>query len=488
MRNSVFVLMFLLSLFSCKKEFEGEYNSGNYPETFMVVDSIFRNGEIRYTTTVEAHWWGTIESGYIKGFEVSTDNMATWTFTAKQNGTFVLTLPIGSDTANIPLFVRAVSDKGLTDPTPASLIYPIRNSMPSINFIGDDTNRTSSFPALWLSWIIKDDDGPADIDYIELALNDTVSNKITLPSSVVNTTLVGEKNGLNFTGDFIVYNNPQKILFGQKLSGILYNDSNTILIRAVDKSGGKSDWDVLRLYIRKPGNGLLFISDYTGSSRTRALNFYKSRIQNLGSAYSAYDIVQSSARELPTDNFALTKTFEYFNRIVWITNNYIQSLRTAQLTTSSFFTNGGKMFLALEFISSERSNDDPAFSFTPIKELVNSGDRLLKMKMGDKIIPYDLSWPSLKASEAIDYAIPFFTHTTSSGLYAYDSLATAQLTSTGLGNSFPWTGQSNVLSKRINTQSGKTDMVVLTVPMYLMNGDNNADDFFQKIVLNELQF
>ena len=34
----------------------------------------------------------------------------------------------------------------------------------------------------------------------------------------------------------------------------------------------------------------------------------------------------------------------------------------------------------------------------------------------------------------------------------------------------------------------KTDIVTLTAPLHLLNGNNNVDSFFQKVVLSELEF
>ena len=78
-------LLIATTVVSCKKDFEGERTDLGAPETFMAVDSIYRSGDSRYTTTVEAHWWGSVKTGFIKGYEVSIDNMQTWSFTDKQS-------------------------------------------------------------------------------------------------------------------------------------------------------------------------------------------------------------------------------------------------------------------------------------------------------------------------------------------------------------------------------------------------------------------
>jgi hypothetical protein len=44
------------------------------------------------------------------------------------------------------------------------------------------------------------------------------------------------------------------------------------------------------------------------------------------------------------------------------------------------------------------------------------------------------------------------------------------------------------MSKRINTQNNKPDFITLTVPLHLMNGNNNVNTFFREAVINELSF
>lgn len=478
------VLLFGAS--ACKKDFEGDFNTVDAPETFLSVDSIYRSGDSRYTTTIEAHWWATVKTGYVKGYEVSIDNMQTWSYTTKQSGTYLLSIPAGSDTANIKIFVRAIDSRGKVDPTPAGLTYPVRNTPPVITYDFSAGRKTSAFPAFRFAWTVSDLDGSADINYIELALNDTVLHLVQLPSTVTATTFVGERSSGTFTGNYLLYNNVQTVPFSQKLSGALFNDTNVIYVRAVDRSGGKSPWAITKIYVRQPKNGLLFINDYN-SNKNIITNFYSARINNLGASYTNFDVVRSILDELPSDAFTTTKTFEFFDRILWTTDDPTRSLGTAQTATIPFFNNGGKLFMVLE-IPNDVALDATFFNFTPIERLVDNPGRTFRMATGDLLIPYNSSWPTLKATGIVTYPRPFYTYTSSSGLYTYDSLASAQLRSFGSGNPVAWTGPSNVMGKRFNTQSGKTDFITLTVPLHLMNGNNNVDSFFKQVVVNQLNF
>jgi hypothetical protein len=485
LRNVLIIFLLAVSVYGCKKEFEGNYNNVEFPETYLVVDSIYRSGDNRYTTTVDVHWWGTVQSGFIRGYEVSVDDMQTWSFTTRQDSTFLLTLPNGQDTADIRIYVRTVDNRGRVDQTPASTAYPVRNTAPSIAFDYSTGKKTKAFPAFRFNWTLQDIDGLADISTVEIGLNDTV-NTLKLPSSVTASTFVGERVGGSFTGAYTLYNNTQTTPFAQKLQGGIFDTYNFIYLRAVDRTGARSEWVKDSIFIKQPKNGLLFINDYN-NSKPLINSFYASRILNLGTAYASFDTVASLLDELPSDVFTTTRTFEFFNRIVWVTEDPTRSLGTAQTSTTSFFNNGGKLFMVME-IPNDVQADAGFFSFTPMEKLVIDPGRSFRMATGDQLYAYDGTWPVLKASAIVTFPRPFNTYKQSTGLFSYDSLSRADLRSFGPGGALPWTGTSTVMSKRINVQAGKTDFITLTVPLHLMNANNNVDSFFKKVTVDELQF
>lgn len=486
LKNILIVFLLTVSAYGCKKEFEGDRKDFAAPETFLVVDSIYRSGDTRYTTTVEVHWWGSVQTGYIKGYEVSIDDQQSWTFTTRQDSTFLLTLPNGQDTADIRIYVRTVDNRDVVDPTPASTSYPVRNTAPTIAFDFSTGKKTKAFPAFRFNWILQDIDGLADISTVQVGLNDTVSNLVDLPSSVTAATFIGERLNGNFTGTYTLFNNTQTTPFAQKLQGGVFDEYNFIYLRAIDRTGAKSSWVKDSILIKRPKSGLLFINDYN-NNKSLITTFYSNRLLNLGSGFASFDTVVSLLDELPSDVFTTTKTFEFFDRIIWATEDPTRGLGTAQTSTTSFFNNGGKIFMVLE-IANDVAADASFFSFTPIEKLVIDPGRSFRMATGDQVFGYDNTWPVLKASGIITYPRPFTTYTQSTGLFSYDSLARAELRSFGPGGAQVWSGPSNIMSKRINVQSGKTDFVTLTVPLHLLNANNNVDSFFKKVVIDELAF
>jgi hypothetical protein len=108
----LFFVLTIITVFACKKGYEGNFNNNPNPETFMAVSKIERSGTNRLTTRVDAYWWGTSENGFVVGYEVSIDSMKTWTYTKRADSTLLLTIPFGSDTANINVYVRAIDNLG----------------------------------------------------------------------------------------------------------------------------------------------------------------------------------------------------------------------------------------------------------------------------------------------------------------------------------------------------------------------------------------
>jgi hypothetical protein len=484
-KNIFFFALLAVCVAACKKEFEGDKADFGAPETYLVVDSIYRSGDNRYTTTVEVHWWGTTKSGFIKGYEVSVDGMKTWAYTTSQDSVFLLTINNGSDTADVEIFVRAINNAGIKDPTPASTAYPIKNTAPSIAFDYNFGRKTKAFPAFRFNWLVSDIDGLQDISAIEVYLNDSNAGILRLPASVTASTFVGDKTGNVLNGDFSVFNNTQTTPFNEKLKGGIYDSLNYIYIRAIDRSGSKSVWVKDSIQIKTPKSGLLFINQYQTSGEIT--NFYKSMFDSLGASYTSYDIISSIYEELPSDEFTTKKTFEFFNRIVWVSEDPLRTLALAQKGTESFFNQNGRILFVLEIPNDVPLNAD-VFSFTPIQSLVPNNNGVFRMQTDSSVISYDESWPKLKATKIITYPRPFFTYTQSTGVFSYDTMATAQLSSVKSGLLEAWGGPNNVMSKRINVKTNKTDMVVLTVPLHSLNGNANAASFFKKVVLEELGF
>lgn len=473
---------------SCRKDFEGDVNTQTTPETYAVVDSVRRDTNNLLTTTVEGRWWGESKKGFIKGYEVSIDDQVTWTYTKDQKGTFLLSLPFGTDRGNLPIYVRAIDNLNQTDPTPAKMIFPVKNTAPALELDYSRGRRSSTLPAFRYYWTATDVDGPADIQSIEIVLNDTNNIPLVIPGNSVAASFVAVVTGGLFDPVMNVYQNNRTIPLPDKLNGVLYNQLNKIYIRSVDRVGSKSAWAKDSIVIKQPKSDLLVVNDY--STKGPVQLFYNAQLSALGVGYNQFDSVIAIATDLPDDVFTIVKTLDFYKRIVWFSDNPASTLGLAQLVTTNFFQQGGRMFMVCEMPNDYPYNSS-TFNFTPVQELVvPPAGTTLRMNVGELMYPHIAGngWPVLKSTAILSSARPFVTFSTPSGAFTYDSTCRANILAQNVSGTTAWTGGSTVLSKRIKVGSGKTDMIFCTLPLNRLNGNNNMDSLFRKALINELEF
>ena len=502
MKNSIKYILFfvlLITINACKKGFEGDYKNRPLPETFMAVNKIERIGENRLTTRVDAYWWGTSESGYIVGYELSIDSMRSWTYTTRLDSVILLTIPFGSDTADVNIYVRAIDNLGQKDLTPASLSYPVKNSKPTIvNSYIPGKKPIKSFPAVRFFWTATDNDGPQDINGFEIYLNDsilvngsdTVKTIYTLASNVNDVSIVADSV---FSNDCFVYTGTRTKPLDARIKGIKYDVWNYFYVRAFDKAGSKSDFIKDSIIIKKPKSKVLFVNGYL-TARNLPFNFIASRISSFAPVLDTllindYNASLRSLTEQSSDELTQSRVFSFFSKIIWISDEgaTANTLALAQQSTDAFFNNGGTMFMMCNF-GSDFPITSPYFGFTPIQEMVNTNGAIIRMNIDALMTPRESSWPTLKASSIISSPRPFLTPLIPSGTNAYDSLYNASLIVQGSSGVSPWTGRSNVMSKRVSLKDNKTILLFLSVPIQLLNGNGNANLFLEKALKTELRF
>jgi len=107
-------------------------------------------------------------------------------------------------------------------------------------------------------------------------------------------------------------------------------------------------------------------------------------------------------------------------------------------TTTNFFNNSGKLFIAVE-ISSSIDEQAGFLDFTPIDSLVSMPKGVNSFRIErDSILPHLQGWPLLKSSKYIASARPFYEDISSVALYD------ARIVKTGSFGKKPWEGKSTV--------------------------------------------
>ncbi len=483
---------------ACKSGFDNEKTTQENPETFMVVDTIFRTGENRLTTNVEANWWGNAPGGFIVGYEISTDNQVTWHFTTTQDSSFLLTIPPGKDSADLVIYVRAIDNLGRKDQSPASTLFPIKNSKPKVSFIFSQPlggiasqNPVLVFPVIKYSIEGADPDGQQDLNGFELYINDTNTTPFILPANANAFTVVAEDPKGNGGPSKVYINNNTTALAGT-VNGLLHNASNIFYLRAVDKAQSKSGFvGSPAIWVKKVNADILLVNAYS-SSKFAVQNFYSNRLKNNGillfDTLQATEIINSNYTQLQPDFLTQSRTFSLFKKMVWFADDASFSFSLGQRTTGPFFDNGGSLYMAVAI----NSSFDPLSNFldwTPIRQLVNPpGGSIFRVNINSLVLPVSPGWPTLKSTAIIPSARPFEINLSTAQL-TYDSLYAGGIIESKSGQPpIAWNGTSTVLAKRINASNGNTNFIISSIPLEQFNGNANTDSLFKKIFVDELKF
>jgi len=483
----IFILtfIFILSLFSCKENPFGTLKENLNPETFCTTDTIIRFGQDRYTTNIQISWWGDDPDGFIKGFEISTDKK-NWVFTTKSDSNFTVKILEGADTFNFVVYIRAIDNNNQKDLTPAYIYYPVKNSPPTVHFIysvgNPARNPENTFPVIRFSWDATDPDGDDNIDHFELFMNDT-THKAVIVEHIFNTVVVAANDWSQNPVRCKVFQGNNMTINVSEMDGLMLDDTNQLLIRAVDKVGEKSVIAYSnKIFVRKPKSKTLLVNAYSSSVQQRE-DFYTSNLQSIGiinfDILRVNEVVKGAYTQLSADNTTQEMVFSLFDNIIWFGKDIDFSMSLAQKTLTTFLNTGGKIFLAVEIAT---SIDEQAgyLDFSPIDSLVSlpKGVNNFRIETDSLVLPLTAGWPVLKSTK-ISNARPFYEENTSQSLYD------AKLIKTGGFGKAAWEGKSTVMAKKMNTL-GQTIFIICSIELHNINGNNNIDQLFTKIFKDEL--
>lgn len=494
-RYILFMLAVSAFVAGCKKDFDGAEKANQPPETFVVADTIVRQGQDRFTSQVQIQWWGTDADGYVTGYEYSFDEV-NWFFTKRQDSVFTLTLPGSSDTFDFKFSVRAIDNKSAKDETPAHIFYPVKNSAPTVGFYVPtgipSRNPVRSFPALKFLWTADDKDGIISLDSFEIVWNDTTATATKIAPGIREVLLVGTNMAGAITDCDIYLGNSQQPS-GRKIGGLRLDDTNRLYIRAIDKTGAKSPFAVSKtVFVKKPKSNILIVNAIESPFlRSNIQSFYATAFANVSA--KTYDVLMATEKdgnnftELSPDPFTQSLVFKFFTRIMWFGDNLEFSLGLLQKSSGPFFANGGRMLVINS--ANDAIPTDPAYlDFTPIKSFlpVSNNDAFL-INQNDSLLPLNAGWPYLSTPDFLTGIRPFELQTDNVD-YNYRALYNGKITHEKNSTISLWTGTSTLIAKRIRKGDNKTDFVVAIVPLHSFNRHNNFDSWLDMAVNAELEF
>ncbi|NWG28824.1 MAG: hypothetical protein HXY48_09860 [Ignavibacteriaceae bacterium] len=354
---------------------------------------------------LRVHWWGDDPDGIIVGFYFSWDNI-NWSFTSANDSLFAL--QIGAVDTTYVFYVSAVDDGGngvydseiiqnginygpepfidknnnqrfdesiedffdigLIDPTPASNIFPLKNTAPQIQWSESSFLPDTSYPVMSFGWEASDLDGDQTIQKIKISLNDTSSsNIIELDGSVRRITLRTKDYNLTNPLTEILIEGSETNINPEKLSGIRLNDNNRIYVEAVDISGATSGYITLpdsgkSWYVKKPKGKLLIVDDYR--SNDDAQSFYAAMMDSLG-VNQLFDVWDIRNQAPPYIGITFLQTIKLFSHLLWYSDNS-PSLDLAVSSVQKYLDSGGKIAFSMQFPQSIDLNN--LGSFLPISQ------------------------------------------------------------------------------------------------------------------------
>jgi hypothetical protein len=519
---------------ACDSDIAGERLENLPPETDLAVrdSSLVDNLESgeRLTSTVVVSWTGDDPDGFVSSFDLrffafgetpAKDDL--WTGTTANDTLILLPIPPGEKFANVVFEARAIDNEGLVDPTPARTVFPIRNAPPTIRFSTFELAPDTTFALFSFAWVADDPEGPANLDRIDVSLNDSL-NFVSLPSDVEFVTFVGDVD----RADIGQTETTARMFFGRSfrasgldVPGLRLGQDNTIYIRSVDKTDTTSAVESHMWHVKKSRGDLLYVNDYRKSSYKTVQNFHIALLRDYlpeGYAIDYWDIstpfVSGSAGGTPRSGLippaldpTLRQALADYNYVYWVATSTTGNIAGDNLpfvagATDLFFEQGGKMMVHSPIALPANPEDivgNPALLLLPLSGLVSFPDTLrpaLRMSVNSPISPtsvvpgLSVQLPALKSSAFFLNTLPFEAEGANviplaDGAYTY-------VTRVG-GRQGPWFGSSTIASisadrrvglfglPLVNEQSGAQNLVGA-------DGDVNAPTQAIRLMLESLGF
>lgn len=385
------IIIEILIINSCTEDFSNNPIGNIPPNTglFLYPDSSVSQQPSR----LRVSWWGDDPDGIVIGYYIKWEGIDTkWSFTRSNDSTF--SLPIGTSDTTYDFRVSSIDaqgngkydkqifqnsidygpepfidknnngvyddgefyyDLGLIDPTPASTLFPIKNTPPVLSWDDLSFLPDTSFPVMTVRWNASDLDGDESITAIKLAINDT-SNSVLLNGSVRLVTLRGiNLNSTNPEIEILINGDPQNV-YNVRLHGLKLNDNNILYLSAVDLSGAKSELIQLpeaskTWYVKEPKGQVLIFDDFKNSTTDlQAGQFYNQVFNTIGngSLSGKFDVFDLVKNQLPFESVTILETLKLFKYVYWYSASNPR-LDLLNICTDKFKQSSGKIAFSMTF-------------------------------------------------------------------------------------------------------------------------------------------
>jgi len=444
-----FLLIFIFSLPSCRKD--DEKNANKAPETYFSLEEINLSGENRLNSIVRLTWYGTDPDGYVRGYELSLDGQ-NWSPTNIQDSTFRFSIDAGSDTTDILIFVRAIDNEGLRDPSPDQLNIPIKNTPPVASFddnlvIPDTANLVAT-----TEWNATDIDGDESITQVLISLNGSTWYEVNKSKKIISIVPV-DGNASDSTAAYIYY-------------GTDRNPANTF-------------------YMKGKQHDILVVGGVSAAN-----TIYKNIFNSINIDYDFLDFAINNGALQPqiwNITFRLqlsfySKLFLYSDETLYI-NSYsnVKSLilEFAASSLQEYANSGGKYFISTSF-----DHNTPLEGFAgvlPLESVSTLNYGSARLYQDSSVVSSVNNFPDLKTSAVAIFGVGVFNIDSADTEVLYE----AQLSDNQRNPIGEWMDTKIVASgRRVN---GNLNQVFFSIQLWEMNGDPMAlQNLFNQILTVEL--
>ena len=442
---NIIIFASVVTFYSCTEPITGTIENQS-PQTYLSLfpDSVIAPG----STLKKISWWGDDPDGFVAGFRISFDSI-NWGYTTKNDSTFLLS--INGNDSTFRFYVAAVDDKGAVDPSPASNLYPVINTPPSMVFQADTEIPDTTFPIATFKWTGTDPDGNSTIRYYYWALNDTNNFR----------QISGSLDIMTLTAD----------------SGLVLNSNNILYMKAQDNAGAFSN--IVRMpdtsrtwFVKSVTAKVLLIKDMPISQMSTADSYFSNALDTI--SYDVLDIKSNNGSLIPTIvNPMFIETLKLFEIVVWSANRGNVSSDDANFDLAQqslpFYTlAGGKLFFTTGLPNVESQAQGNLINFAPIDSITYCTIALITSNLN--LIASDPSYPVLTSSNLIQRTRGMKIPSTTQIVYRLPINTSCQ--------------DSTIVA--IKDKQMNPNVIFMSMPVYYLNGNpTNSKTFFRKVLIEE---
>jgi hypothetical protein len=396
-------------------------------------------------------WWGDDPDGFITGYRISFDSI-NWAFTTTQDSAFVLSIQGKDSTFNF--FVSAVDDKGLVDPTPASMLYPTINTPPTMSFDASTGIPDTTFPVATFKWNGFDPDGVETIKYYYWSLNDTLNFK----------RIDGSVNLMTLTAD----------------SGLALNSRNVLYMKTQDQAGAfspvvKTPPDSSSWYVKQNTVQILLIKDIASGNLPEANQYFTTAFDTI--KYDVLDIKSRNNALIPKIiNPMFIATLKLFKIVMWSSGSgsaaTAANLDLAQQSLPFYIQSGGKVFFSSGFPSAAILGQGSIINFAPVDSITSCTIPFV-LNSDNNLNNVDNNYPVIGPSGAIQFVRGMKVQSNVPVIYTF----------------YKPSGCFDTITVAIKDVAVNPRVVYMTMPVFnLNNSPENSKALFRRIFIQEFGY